>query len=330
MNHGFSKIALSLGFIASATVLNVAQATSLVAINSANQIGVFDSKKADKASFVNISGFQSAGESFLGIDLRPSNNMIYGISTASKLYTVDAYTGAASFIAELTGYTVNTKLGYGIDFNPQADRTANASLRVVTSAGDNLAVNANSGAVTTQTTLKTTLNGSKVATGYTNVAYINSDPTQKLAPADTDLYYLNFEKDVQAVALAAFNNPQIDLVGKVGFDILSAGGFEIFSRNGTNTAYAAVNVKDDDDDKDDDKKQGKSKDKDSDKEENEIESFLLEIDLKTGKAKKLGEFDFDGYVTGLTSAPSPVPVPAAAWLLGSALLGFVSFKRKSV
>jgi hypothetical protein len=30
------------------------------------------------------------------------------------------------------------------------------------------------------------------------------------------------------------------------------------------------------------------------------------------------------------SNPSAVPVPAAAWLLGSALLGFVGFRRKSV
>jgi hypothetical protein len=330
MKHGFSTIALSLGFIASATAFNAAQAASLVAINSANQIGVFDSEKANKASFINISGFQSVGESFLGIDLRPSNNTIYGISTASKLYTVDAFTGAASFIAALTGYTVNTKLGYGIDFNPVADRSAAPSLRVVTSAGDNLAVNANNGAVTTQISLKTTAKGAQtntVATGYTNVAYINSDPTQNTAPADTDLYYLNFEKNVQAVALAAFNDPTIITSEKgLGFDILSAGGFDIFSRNGKNTAYAAVNVKEDEYDKDDSKGKAKGKDK----EENEIESFLLEIDLKTGKAKKLGEFDFDGYVTGLTSAPSPVPVPSAVWLLGSALLGFVSFKRKSV
>ena len=43
MKTTWSKIALSLGFIASTAAFNVAQAESLVAITSANKIGVFDS-----------------------------------------------------------------------------------------------------------------------------------------------------------------------------------------------------------------------------------------------------------------------------------------------
>lgn len=310
MKLTWSKIALALGFVASSAAFNVAQAETLVAINSANQIGVFDSSNVESASFVGITGL-AMGESFVGIDLRPSNNTIYGISSASKIYTVDAYTGAASFVSALSGYTINSSLGYGIDFNPILDRTANASLRVVTTAGDNLAVNANTGVVATQVPLKTTVNGMQtnvVATGFTSVAYNNSDPTQSVAPADIDLYYLNFETDTQSEALAAFNNPRIDLIGEIAIDILSAGGFEIFSRNGENTGFAAVNIE-------------KNK---------KFESLFLGIDLETGAGTKLGKFKFDGMVTGLTSAPSAVPVPAAAWLFGSALIGFASFRRKSV
>ncbi|MES2663140.1 MAG: VPLPA-CTERM sorting domain-containing protein [Pseudomonadota bacterium] len=39
--------------------------------------------------------------------------------------------------------------------------------------------------------------------------------------------------------------------------------------------------------------------------------------------------DFDDYVVGINEV-SPVPVPAAAWLFGSALFGFASFRRHSI
>lgn len=42
--------------------------------------------------------------------------------------------------------------------------------------------------------------------------------------------------------------------------------------------------------------------------------------------------DFDDYVVGVNevNGVSPVPVPAAAWLFGSALFGFASFRRHSI
>ena len=39
--------------------------------------------------------------------------------------------------------------------------------------------------------------------------------------------------------------------------------------------------------------------------------------------------DFDDYVVGISEV-SPVPVPAAAWLFGTALFGFAGFRRHSV
>ncbi len=39
--------------------------------------------------------------------------------------------------------------------------------------------------------------------------------------------------------------------------------------------------------------------------------------------------DFDDFVVGINEV-SAVPAPAAAWLFGSALMGFVSFRRKSI
>jgi hypothetical protein len=38
--------------------------------------------------------------------------------------------------------------------------------------------------------------------------------------------------------------------------------------------------------------------------------------------------DYDDFVVGVKFAPSPVPLPAAAWLFGSALLGFVTLSNR--
>ena len=290
MQQKWSKLALSLGLIASSVVFNHAQAQSLVGINSINQVGVFEPDNVAGATFTNISGL-GAGESFIGIDLRPSNNTIYGISSANKLYTLDAYSGLATFAFDLSSSIIASGVGYGVDFNPVADRGTGASFRVVGSNGSNVAVNASTGVVAIQTS---------VAAGFSGVGYSNSDPTQTVAPANTQLYYIDSTNDTLSVATTGFANPSISLVGAIGIDILKANGFELFSNN---QAFAAINIDD-----------------------GTVDSKLLSIDLNNGTGTLLGSFN--GTINGLTSAPSAVPVPAALPLMASAL-GLFGISRRN-
>lgn len=295
MKYSLSKVALALGFVASTAAFNVAQAASLVGLNSSNQIGVFDSANAAAAAFVNISGL-SSGESLIGIDLRPSNNTIYGVSSANNVYTINAYSGAATFVTALSAPTINTALGYGIDFNPVADFSGAASLRLISSAGNNYAVNVSTGAVTTATS---------ILAGNSAVAYSNSSTAG--APASTQLYYVNSKDDTLSVALTGFNNPTITKIGDLTLngnplDILNANGFELL---GDGNAFLAAVVND-----------------------GLFKTQLFNINLATGVASQLGTFN--GTLNGLAAAPSAVPVPAAAWLFGTALFGFAGFRRKSV
>ena len=297
MKHAFSKIALSLGFIASATAFNVAQAAILVATNTTNQISTFDSASVESAVFKSITGLAS-GESLIGIDLRPSTNTIYGIGTNNNIYTVDANSGAATFVTALNTNIINANQSYGFDFNPAADFAGNTSIRLVSSAGNNFAVNANTGVVGN-------LSGANIGSGYSAVAYTLSTPAG--APTDTPvLYYVNATNDTmfENVKGVGFNAPNIVEVGKLGANIGSISGFEIFADG---SAFLAATLGN-----------GNSN----------SGAFLFDADIETGKIKQIGKFNSD--IRGLTAAPSAVPVPAAAWLFGSALIGFAGFRRKSI
>lgn len=295
MKLTWSKIALALGFVASSAAFNVAQAESLVGLSTENQIGVFDSANLAAAAFVNVSGL-SSGESLIGIDLRPSNNTIYGISTANNVYTVDAYSGVATFVSALNTPIINASLGYGFDFNPAADFAGATSLRLVSSAGNNYAVNVNTGVVGN-------LAGANIGSNFSAVAYTGS--TTAGAPTATPtLYYVNGSTDTLNfnANVGAFNAPNIQEVGKLNANIATVNGFEIFADG---SAFLAATV-------------GNG---------NGV-TQLFDVDLVTGKASQIGQFSSG--IKGLAAAPSAVPVPAAAWLFGSALIGFAGFRRKSV
>lgn len=277
---------LALGLISTA-----AHAASLVALNSNNQIGIFDSSSAviDTTTFKTITG-AAAGESFVGIDLRPSNNQIYGISTSNNIYTIDASTGASTFVAALSSDIISSSKGYGLDFNPVADRTPNASLRLVSSTGDNYAINVLTGDVTVATS---------IAAGFSGVAYTNSDPGSNTAPTSTGLYYINSSTDALSFTGTGFNNPTLSDIGPLGVDVLNANGFEILADG---SAYAAFNWDD-----------------------GLLKTGLFSIDLATGQATQTSLFI--GTLNGLTVAAIPEPGTYAMLLAGLGVLGFAARRR---
>ncbi|KPF41633.1 hypothetical protein D621_21210 [beta proteobacterium AAP51] len=253
-----------------------AQAQMLVGITSANEIARFDAATPGMAMRTAITGLD-AGDRFVGIDLRPSNNTLYGLTLSNRLYTLNESTGVATFVAALSSPVVNGAQGWGLDFNPVADYSGATSLRVVGTMGGNFAVNAVTGAVTTAT---------PIAAGYSGVAYTNSTPAG--APASTGLFYINGATDTLAFAATGFNNPSITTVGSLGLDVLNANGFEILA-NGM--AYAALN-----------------------RDGGTLGTGLYAINLMTGAATMVGEFN--GTLTGLSVSAVPEPATWALMLAG--------------
>lgn len=277
--------------LAAAAVLACAssQAVTLIGLNSQNQISLIDTANIAGAVNIDITGLL-AGDRLVGIDTRPKDGLIYGVSLANQIYTVNETSGAATWVAALSSPVVQGNLSYGIDFNPVADFGTAASLRLVSSAGDNFAVNASTGVVGNA--------ANTIGTNYTGVAYTNSSLMPTAAPASTALYYIDAATDTLAFAPAAFNTPTITTVGALGVDVLRANGFEI---TGDGQAFAALNV------------DGPS-----------LATGIYSIDLGTGAATLVGTYN--GTLSGLTVSAVPEPGTYAMMALG--LLGIGAFARR--
>jgi hypothetical protein len=266
------------------------QAVTLIGLNSQNQLSRFDTANIGAATNIDITGLAD-GDRFVGIDIRPKDGKVYGISLSNRIYTIDEMTGAATFVAALSSPVIQANLGYGIDFNPVADFGTAASLRLVSSAGGNFAINAATGLVGNE--------ANTIAPGYSGVAYSNSMLLPAGAPASTTLYYIDANNDTLAMATTAFNTPTITTVGSLGVDVLKANGFEI---TGAGQAFAAFNVD-----------AGTS-----------LATGIYSINLSTGAATLLGTYN--GTLSGLTVSAVP---EAQTWLLmGTGLLGLAVLRRR--
>lgn len=111
----------------------------------------------------------TGSERLLGFDIRPKDGLLYGLTSTGRIVTIDPATGALTAKATLIADTADSSspysnligTGFAVDFNPVADR-----LRVISDSGQNLRINADTGATTTD--------GPINSAGVTAAAYTNS------------------------------------------------------------------------------------------------------------------------------------------------------------
>src|SRR5207249_880313 len=107
----------------------------------------------------------------LDMDVRPAKHELVALGSTSRLYSIDTATGAATAIGSAGAFSL-VGTGFGIDFNPVADR-----LRLVSDADQNLRLNANDGTLTATDALLAFAAGDVnfgVNPDVTSVAYSNS------------------------------------------------------------------------------------------------------------------------------------------------------------
>ncbi len=242
------------------TIPEVALDSKFVALTDDNTLISFDPSKPTETDSVAVTGVDGV---LLGIDTRPADGLIYGITTANNIYTIDADSGAATYISTLdTPFEGGTISGF--DFNPVADR-----LRLVGDNDQNFRINVDTGEVTVDGTLAFAdgdtnqgVNPNVTAAAYTN-SFDGTDSTE-LYNIDTLLNDLVLQNPP--------NDGTLVTVGDLGIDFGTLGGFDILSSpDGDNAAFAVSN------------------------------STLYTVDLDTGMAFSMGEIGSDNpNLQGLT------------------------------
>jgi hypothetical protein len=239
---------LLLGCALEAVASPPAHVFKLAALSKDNQLVVFSSDAPSAVTTVNISGTDTP---LTGIDLRPSNQKLYGLSDTSTLYVVDPSSGAATRISKLSS-EFRSGAASGFDFNPQSDK-----LRIVGATGANLRVTPDVGAVGIDGPL--TYAPSDVHSGrrpaVTAAGYTNSVRKAR----STILYVIDHQRDV-LLQQEPPNDGVLTTIGKLDVDCDAAIGFDI-ATDERRTDHAFMICK----------------------------SELYRLDIKTGAAQSMGK-----------------------------------------
>jgi Domain of unknown function (DUF4394) len=275
------------------SVARSAQGVALTGLTGGNTLVSFDSANPSSTTTLAVSG-ANLSSALLGIDYRPANGQLYGI-TSTGVFSIDPISGNATLVNTLSS-TFNSGTISGVDFNPAAD-----ALRITGANGQNLRI-AGGGLGTTN------VDG--------NLAYTAGDPNAGASPTisasaytnnfagipagrTTQLFNIDTNLDVLVLQTPP-NNGTLVTIGSLGVNVGSEGGFEIFSPvNGANTAFAAFTPN------------------------GSTAASLYTIDLGTGAATSLGQIGTGaGYnLTGLTAPISPTSVPEPSALPGLIIVG---------
>lgn len=229
----FSPIAASAG-----TIVGLVDGNSLVMIDPA------DRRVTER---VHIKG---GFNKILGIDRRPADGMLYGITNDGTIVTIDVKSGETTNKAKLSE-AWKSGITTTIDFNPVADR-----LRVMGSDGANVRVNADDG--------KVTLDGShKYKAGDANAGktpkVIAGSYTNAIKGAQTTTLYNVDAATGALVTQAPPNDGTLNTVGPLGVKLSRRAAFKIAADHEGNNAWLVMDGR------------------------------LYSVDLKTGKATMGGK-----------------------------------------
>lgn len=201
-----------------------AQAATLIGLTADNALVRIDSETRRAAAPVRISG---ADGRVVGIDQRPQDGRLYGVTERGQIVAIDPQTGRAMQVSRL-----NTEFQSGgravVDFNPVANR-----LRLMGMNGVNFRVNVDTGEVVRDGELRWQQGGAEgrpriVAGAYSNS--VNGAQATALYTIDTLLRSFNLQAPPNDGVQQPRGQLPEGLPAGVAFDILADG-------QGGNTAF---------------------------------------------------------------------------------------------
>lgn len=166
----------------------------------------------------------TGAEGLLGIDVRPADGMLYGLTTDGRIVTLDTTTGAATEVSTLA-QTLADGVTAVVDFNPVANR-----LRVIGSDGTNLRINVDDGAVTVDGALAFAATDAMMGMAPAVVAGAYTNSTMGPAPEATQLFDIDAMGNL--LLQAPPNDGVLNTVGALGLDSFEAIAFDIVTNVG--------------------------------------------------------------------------------------------------
>ncbi|MET0243759.1 MAG: DUF4394 domain-containing protein [Flavitalea sp.] len=211
----------------SGKVVGLAIPTDPVAyvISAANELVIYNNLSGSTVAKA-ITGLQP-GESVLGIDTRPVNGQLYILGSSSRVYTVNASSGAAVAVGSSSFSTPLSGTSFGFDFNPAVDR-----IRIVSNTGQNLRVHPETGVVAFVDGMLKPGTPSVTAAAYTNNFAGTTATVLYDIDSETNMLY---KQDPP-------NDGTLTAVGPLGIDVNAANGFDIGSTSGTSYALLTTSA----------------------------------------------------------------------------------------
>jgi hypothetical protein len=204
---------------------NAASAATIAALQDGKTIAWIDSTSKKVTGSVDLAG----GARLVGIDVRPSDGKLYGLTADGAIVVIDHKTGKWEKKSQLTE-KLSDGASYSVDFNPVADR-----MRIIGSDGTSLRVNVDDGKAAVDGKLK--YSDADTAKGkqpmVTAAAYTNSFAGTK----ETTLYDI----DTSAGTLLRQVPPNdgiLNTIGSLGVKISTPIAFDILADGkGGNTGW---------------------------------------------------------------------------------------------
>ncbi|HEX8323599.1 MAG TPA: DUF4394 domain-containing protein [Tepidisphaeraceae bacterium] len=197
--------------------------TNVLALSSSNRLIQFNASNPN-ASASSIRVRLPQGETLLAIDFQPRTNRLIGLSDDEQLYVINPINGRVSAFESSIDETTDIDLQgtrFSLDFNPAAN-----AIRIVSNTGQNLRVNATTGALVMADTAIAPASGQTftAAPVIGAVAYNNNvdlTPSTTLYGIDTANSQLVTQGSPDANPTSP-NTGQLFAVGPLGFNVGSA------------------------------------------------------------------------------------------------------------
>ncbi|HYC02300.1 MAG TPA: DUF4394 domain-containing protein [Azospirillaceae bacterium] len=223
MNATFRTILLATAALLAAPA---AQAASLVALVDGTSIALIDPTSWKATKTVKIDG----ADKLVGIDVRPADKMLYGVTAAGAVVTIDPATGKATHKSMLSE-KLKGDVAATVDFNPAADR-----LRVMGSDGTSHRANVDDGKVTVDGSHKWKDGDANAGKTPKVVAGAYTNSVNGAKAESTALYVIDAASGTLALQ-APPNDGVISTVGPLGVQVAAPAAFNIVAQGGANTGW---------------------------------------------------------------------------------------------